>query len=103
MFLSGDKPPHLGLHEGRYVIHASAVSSDLSEVFHWLENQCEFSVVPSQAGIGIARLRFEWRFDDVTVREQDLRGGDLPQIDQPTNHPPAQRARQAPFERTESP
>ena len=56
--------PALPLHEGRYVIHTSAVSSDMAEVFHWLENQCEFSVVPSRAGVGMVRLRFAWCFDN---------------------------------------
>jgi ABC-type polysaccharide/polyol phosphate transport system ATPase subunit len=57
------KVPKLSLHEGRFVVHASAVSTDLSRIYHWLENQCEFSVIPAKPGIGVTSLDFAWSFD----------------------------------------
>ncbi len=48
--------PSLNLYEGRYVLHASGVSTNLEEVYHWLEDQWEFSVVPDRSGVGMVRM-----------------------------------------------
>ena len=68
--------PSLNLYEGRYVLHASGVSTNLQEVYHWLEDQWEFSVVPDRSGVGMVRMEFCWTIQS-EARPSDAGTGEL--------------------------
>lgn len=53
----------LPLHDGRFRLHLSAVSSDLSEVYHWVDNAAEFSVFQQGPGIGVVRMDSRFSLD----------------------------------------
>jgi FkbM family methyltransferase len=50
----------LPLHEGRFTLQVSAVSPDLSEIYHWIDRCVEFSVFQQDSGIGIVRMSGRW-------------------------------------------
>lgn len=50
----------LPLHDGRFVLHLSANSTDVSEIYHELRRCLEFSVFAQASGIGIVRISADW-------------------------------------------
>jgi len=59
----------LPLHEGRFTLQVSAVSSDLSEVYHWIDRCLEFSVFQQDTGVGIVRMTGRWSLSQQEKKE----------------------------------